>query len=142
MVATVVAVPLAWLLMQQDVWIPILVGLGFILFGMILLLGLPETLYRLRPFDPIHDDDRSSEHEESADPKTTNVVEIFKWSRFVFTSPLLCIMALTFLVQSLTQSNNHILLQLASQRFDWSFANVCTPAPIHLALRLTGQSIG
>lgn len=133
LMATVIAVPLSWYLMKTSLFIPMSISLGFMVLGMLIVLLLPETLNRSQVPDPAEDISSSAADSEdegglpnSSKKKTIILVVVRKVeeSRFIFASPMLCALAVTFLVQSIHWMSIELLFQFASERFHWSLANV------------------
>jgi hypothetical protein len=133
LIATVVAIPLSWQLLKKSMFVPLSVSLGFVLLGTLIVLLVPETLNRSQIPDPA--EDLSSSDVDSGDEggllnssrkKTmiSIIVRKVEDSRFIFASPMLCALAVTFLVQSLHGASISLLFQFASERFHWSLANV------------------
>ena len=122
--------------MKRSPWVPMLLGLGFIGFGTILTILLPETLNLTKAPHTVPDAptaqpdqnlmDTSDERSNSSAKKgIVAVLEKLEDARFVFASPALCTLAFTFLFQSLGGNSISLLFQLASKRFHWSLAGVC-----------------
>jgi len=138
LIATLAGVPLAFGLMKYNVWLPMLVGLGIILLGLFAICFLPETLDRHKSHDPSSSSDQHGEGESllrtepeeeeatiSFSRKSLSLfLERIEESRFVFKSPLLCVLAFTFLSSRLNLVQ--LLFQLASKRFHWSLGEVCS----------------
>ena len=133
LIATVVAIPLSWLLLKKSMFVPMSVSVGFIFLGTLVLLLVPETLNRSLVLDPA--EETSGSDVDSGDEggllnprKQKTIVSVIVKKvedlRFIFSSPMLCALAVTFLVQSLHGTSISLLFQFASERFHWSLANV------------------
>ena len=131
--------------MKSSNFIPLTIATGFLVLGTIVILFMPETLDRSRVVDPV--EDMSSSDEESSDEgglldtsKKSTLLSAFvrkvEESRFIFASPMLCALAISFLAQSMHGLSNSLLFQFASERFHWSLANVSLSLPL-LELPLT-----
>lgn len=135
--------------MKTSVWLPVLIGGGIVIFGSFVIFLLPETLDRgqiHRPSD--HGEQErlvppsAAEQEEDEDEapvsfskkSLSGMMLRIEESRFVFKSPLLCVLAFTFLVRRLDRDSVQLLFQLASKRFNWSLGEVSSPIPsFHLS---------
>lgn len=98
--------------------------------AMLIVLLLPETLDRSQVPDPAEDmsgSDVDSGTDEGGLKKRTVISVVIRKveeSRFIFASPMLIALAVTFLVQSMHGSSIQLLFQFASERFHWSLADV------------------
>ncbi|TVY80426.1 Efflux pump ustT, partial [Lachnellula suecica] len=136
LIATVAGVPLAAWLLAYSVWLPMWIGFGFIACGAALMFALPETLdlqrpdhalsgereRLLQPENEVNDDDEVQKplHRSFSSKSLGHVLKRMEESSFVFKSPLLCVLAFTFLGQRLSKDPLTLLFQLASKRFGWS----------------------
>jgi hypothetical protein len=134
LISTVVGVPFAWYLMKKNLWLPMWLGVGFMALGLVVCLFLPETLERSKLLDPAFDSSMD-EIDETPDrpnsshqyPKRKNMSRMFakmKDSHFIFTSPMLFALSVTFLLQTLSIRVTEFLFQLASERFHWPLGDV------------------
>jgi hypothetical protein len=132
-IATVVAIPLSWLLLKKSMFVPMSVSVGFMFLGTLVVLLVPETLNRSLVPDPA--EETSGSDVDSGDEggllnphKQKTIVSVIvrkiEDSRFIFSSPMLCALAVAFLVQSLHGVSISLLFQFASERFHWSLADV------------------
>jgi len=141
---TVLAVPLAWYFVKFSLWLPMLLGFGCILSGTLLTLLIPETLDRQKEDDPASEPllDRHNDDNDRAEPahkalhktRITLVVQFLYQLKFVFASPLLAILAVTFFANSLGQSVLMLLLQFASNRFAMTISSASLLIPFSAAL--------
>lgn len=149
LLATVIGVPLAAYMMEtSSIWWPMIVGQGVVLSGSLLILFLPETLHvaeaKVTTSDSydslpgysdtnIEDDEQIAPFTEpESDPLKEDlslsrkglrsVLRRIEDSRFVFSTPSLAILALTFFVGQLDKIMAQQLFQLASERFHWKLA--------------------
>ena len=144
LISTVIGVPAAWYLMKKNLWVPMCLGLGFMILSLIICLFLPETLDRSEVPDPALDsesdadvasieDRRTSSHRQpSTGKKIAHMFKKVKESHFIFTKPILFALSITFLLQSLYGHSIDTIFQLASERFRWSVGDVRFPSPIYI----------
>ncbi|KAG0645285.1 MFS efflux pump [Hyphodiscus hymeniophilus] len=134
LIGGVFAVPASWYLMKQGVnpFVPMTVSIGFITLGLLVVVFIPETLNRTQVPDPaegMSSSDIDSEDEGgllSASKKPTFIsvmVRKVEEVRFIFASPMLLALTITFLVQSMHAVSMQLLFQFASERFHWSLAD-------------------
>jgi hypothetical protein len=141
LIAGVFAIPLSWYLMKKDMdpFVPMTIAVGLMALAMLILLLVPETLNRSQVPDPA--EDISSSDVDSGDEggllntsKSRTIISVIirkvEDARFIFASPMLCALTVTFLVQSLHGYSVQLLFQFASERFYWSLADV---SHLHLA---------
>jgi MFS family permease len=141
---TVLAVPLAWYFVRFSLWLPMLLGFGCILSSTLLTLLIPETLDRQKEHDPAREtlldgNQDGNNHDipvHKALPKTliTHLVQFLHQLQFVFASPLLTILAVTFFANSLGRSVLMLLLQFASNRFDITLSEASLLMPLSATL--------
>jgi hypothetical protein len=125
--------------MKTSVWLPMLIGGGIVIFGTLFIFFIPETLDRGQVYRPSGHGEQESllspssvEQEEDEDEAPASfsrksfsgILLRIEESRFVFKSPLLCVLAFTFLVRRLDRDSVQLLFQLASKRFNWSLGEV------------------
>jgi len=153
LVATVAGVPLAYWLMKYSVWLPMVIGACVVIFGVLFIFLLPETLDRHqvhRPSGhgaqesllPSSSTEQEEDEEAPASFSKKNLSGILlriEESRFVFKSPLLCALAFTFLVRRLDRDSIQLLFQLASKRFNWSLGEVSSPVPTYASFPILTQ---
>lgn len=120
-------------------FVPMTVSVGFMVFGTLIVLFVPETLNRSQVPDPAEDmsnSDVDSEDEggllNASSKKKKTIISVIvrkvEDARFIFSSSMLCAVAVTFLVQSLHGVSISLLFQFASERFHWSLADVSSPS--------------
>ncbi|KAH6683352.1 major facilitator superfamily domain-containing protein [Halenospora varia] len=160
LLATIIGVPLAAYMMEKSsIWWPMIVGQGLILSGAILILFLPETLHvpgtevtSSDSYDSLPGySDANIENDERillplADPEPDTlraeslslsrkglrgILRRIEDSRFVFSTPSLTILALTFFVGQLDIVMLQQLFQLASERFHWKLAESSFLMPLY-----------
>jgi hypothetical protein len=141
---TVLAVPLAWYFVRFSIWLPMLLGFGFILSGTLLTLLIPETLDKkmedgpaMEPLlDRHHDDNNQNEPIPKPLHKTliSRMIQFPNQLQFVFASPLLAILAITFFANSLGQRVLTLLLQFASTRFNTTLSTASLLIPLSATL--------
>jgi len=144
LIATIIGIPLAWQLMKSDPFVPMVIGLGFLSLGFALPLFLPETLQRSKISDPTLDphhendlpQDQASIRNISTRQRISNFFENAKETHFLFKSPMLLALTITFLLQSFNGYSLLFVHQLASQRFNWTLGDVNIPL-YHLRISLT-----
>lgn len=133
LIAGVLAIPFSWYLMKKSSFVPMTISIGFLFLGMLVVFFLPETLDRSHVPDPA--EGTSGSDPESGDegglldlPKKKSVISVIvrkaEESRFIFASPMLIAVAISFLVQSTHAFSIQLLFQFASERFHWSLADV------------------
>lgn len=111
-----------------------LFGFVFLVLGTVSCFFLPETLERSKRIDE-HDDDancaddnHASSQPISAREKISQMLARISDSVFIFKSPMLFGLSITFLLHSLGAQISEFLFQLASSRFHWTLAEVSQPA--------------
>jgi hypothetical protein len=125
------------MMMEYNLWAPMFLGEGVLIVGGLAFAVMPETLKpRLDSEPPFLPDAYGEEEEEEVDEAPYSLkadaldrlVESTKWfineARFVFASPGIAILVLTFLVNSIGRSSIDLLLQYTSQRYHWKIAQV------------------
>lgn len=118
----------AWLL-EYDPWLSMWIGFGFMVFGTLCILLIPETMHLRRK-----DDDERHDENEQADGERKGVLKQAWFSikndmqhvwRFIFASK--SIMMLMFSVALFVPTRitlTGVMLQYMSKRFDWSWSKV------------------
>jgi hypothetical protein len=131
LIAGVIGVPVAWQMLKTGHMLPLIVGVGFVTVGCALPLFLiPETRARAIIPDPtLETDDEGGlldvePHHISTRKRISNFIENAKETSFVFKSPMLFAISLTFLLQTLPGRSGAFLVQLASTRFNWTLGEV------------------
>lgn len=140
LISTVIGVPFAWRLMKINAWIPMILGIGFIFMGTLLCFFLPETLERSTVPEPTPDSGSEEDihevqqptflHRYSRKKKISKMFEKMKASHFIFKSPMLLGLSITFLLQSLGGQMTSFMFQLASERFHWPLGDASFLIPI------------
>lgn len=118
--------------MKTDSFHALFAASGFIALGNILILLIPETLQDAKESDaPLHHSVQESHIEEDISPAKLSKIDIKTLiakfvddSRFILANPSLGALIFTFILSSLSSNSVSILLQLASERFQWSLADV------------------
>lgn len=140
LLATVLAVPLAWYLVRFNLWLPMLLGFACILIGTFLTLLVPETLNRKEVNNPeseplINRQDADSDQGEDAvtsslESLSKSLLSHLKQLHFIIASPILLILAATFFANSLGQRVIMLLLQFTSNRFGKTLAEASLLIPL------------
>jgi hypothetical protein len=134
--------------MKTSVWLPMLIGGGIVIFGTLFIFFIPETLdrgqvhrpsghgeqERLLPPSAAEQEEDEDEAPASFSKSLSGILLRIEESRFVFKSPLLCVLAFTFLVRRLDRDSVQLLFQLASKRFNWSLGEVSPSLPSPLLI--------
>ncbi|KAM0230448.1 hypothetical protein ACHAPO_009212 [Fusarium lateritium] len=130
LVFNVIFNPISAWLMEYDPWLSMWIGFGFMVFGTLCILLIPETMHLRRK-----DDDERRDENEQADgvPLSKNGVLKQAWFsikndmqhvwRFIFASK--SIMMLMFSVALFVPTRitlTGVMLQYMSKRFDWSWS--------------------
>jgi hypothetical protein len=135
LISTVVGIPFAWYLMKKNILITLWISIGFATFGASLCLFLPETLERTKVPDFTPDTAADEEREQAEDRPNSphrqsmkrNLAKLFdkvQGSHFVFASPMLFGLSIVFLLQALSGHVVDLIIQLASERFNWTLGDV------------------
>lgn len=143
---SIIAVPSAWYFSRSNNWLPLLLGVFFIILGSFVSLIIPETLCAEKQMDP---DRAPLLRPQEAEATDHNVQEIQISTRkdllilqlahqlyLLFASPLLLILSLTFFVNSLGQNVLTLLIQYASNRYDMTLTEASLIIPIFSAIKL------
>ncbi|WZH40643.1 major facilitator superfamily domain-containing protein [Fusarium acuminatum] len=121
----------AWLL-QYDPWLSMWIGFGFMVFGTLCILLIPETMHLRRKGDMQHNAEHENEQINDVSPSKHHVLKQAWFSikndmqhvwRFIFASR--SIMILMFATAFFFPSRivlTGILLQYMSKRFEWSWS--------------------
>ncbi|CAJ0545207.1 Ff.00g086800.m01.CDS01 [Fusarium sp. VM40] len=121
----------AWLL-QYDPWLSMWIGFGFMVFGTLCILLIPETMHLRRKGDVQHNAEHENEQINGVSPSKHHVMKQAWFSikndmqhvwRFIFASK--SIMILMFATAFFFPSRivlSGILLQYMSKRFEWSWS--------------------
>ncbi|KAM0345504.1 hypothetical protein ACHAPU_006431 [Fusarium lateritium] len=121
----------AWLL-QYDPWLSMWIGFGFMVFGTLCILLIPETMHLRRKDDKRHNEEHENEQIDGVDLSKHQVLKQAWFSikndmqhvwRFIFASK--SIMILMFATAFFFPSRivfSGILLQYMSKRFEWSWS--------------------
>ncbi|KIL87982.1 hypothetical protein FAVG1_08864 [Fusarium avenaceum] len=121
----------AWLL-QFDPWLSMWIGFGFMVFGTLCILLIPETMHLRRKGDMQHNAEHENEQINGVSPSKHHVLKQAWFSikndmqhvwRFIFASK--SIMILMFATAFFFPSRivlSGILLQYMSKRFEWSWS--------------------
>ncbi|RKK74196.1 hypothetical protein BFJ69_g8645 [Fusarium oxysporum] len=123
----------AWLL-QFDPWLSMWIGFGFMVFGTMCILLIPETMHLRRKDDKRHNEEHENEQIHGVSLSKHNVLKQAWFSiqndmqhvwRFIFASKsimmLMLAIAFFFPVRIVLTG---VLLQYMSKRFDWSWSKV------------------
>lgn len=135
LISTVVGIPFAWYLMKRNMVLTLWIGIGFVTFGACLCLLLPETLERTKVPDFTPDTSTeenreqaehrpSSSHQKSIKRKLAKIFDKVQGSHFIFASPMLFGLSIVFLLQALSGHVVDLIIQLASERFNWTLGDV------------------
>ncbi|SCO78811.1 uncharacterized protein FRV6_03024 [Fusarium oxysporum] len=121
----------AWLL-QFDPWLSMWIGFGFMVFGTMCILLIPETMHLRRKDDKRHNEEHENEQIHGVSLSKHNVLKQAWFSiqndmqhvwRFIFASKsimmLMLAIAFFFPVRIVLTG---VLLQYMSKRFDWSWS--------------------
>jgi hypothetical protein len=123
----------AWLL-QYDPWLSMWIGFGFMVFGTLCILLIPETMHLRRKGDMQHNEEHENEQLNDVSPSKHHVLKQAWFGikndmqhvwRFIFASK--SIMILMFATAFFFPSRivlSGILLQYMSKRFEWSWSKV------------------
>jgi hypothetical protein len=123
----------AWLL-QYDPWLSMWIGFGFMVFGTLCILLIPETMHLRRKGDMQHNEEHENEQFDDVSPSKHHVLKQAWFSikndmqhvwRFIFASK--SIMILMFATAFFFPSRivlSGIMLQYMSKRFEWSWSKV------------------
>jgi hypothetical protein len=134
MVSALVAVPVTWKIMQTSSVLAMEVGLAFIGSGLFLALFLPETLERGKVSEASARADRGDAlHEDEGLVQREQVLSIFgviKGSHFILATPALRTLIITFLTGPILICSMGFIVQLVSERYNLSLADVCSPFTI------------
>lgn len=134
LISNVVGVPIAWYTMKTQPWIPTIAGLVTYIVAILSCFFLPETLERPEPsvlvnestteeeFEPV--ERPASLHQYSKKKNLVKILEKIEAYHFIFKSPELTALSITFLLQTLGSHVTTFTLQLASERFHWSLGDV------------------
>lgn len=137
LVATLIAWPLAAVIMEFSPYLAMLVALGFLLLGSILVLFLPETLKREPPnIEPltVHEDVDAQIPKLSPKQRLQGQCsKLFHEMRSLFDNPAVAFVVPIFLFTSFAITATSFLLQFVSEKFKWSFTKVihshfCSPS--------------
>lgn len=123
----------AWML-QYDPWISMWIGFGFMIFGTLCILLIPETMHLRRKDDERHNEEHENE-QTSGVSLTKGAVIKQAWFnikndmqhvwRFIFASKsIMMLMFATALFYPTRIILAGVLLQYMTKRFDWSWSEV------------------
>lgn len=123
----------AWLL-QFDPWLSMWIGFGFMVFGTMCILLIPETMHLRRKDDRRHNEEHENEQLNGVSLSKHNVLKQAWFSiqndmqhvwRFIFASKsiMMLMLAIAFFFPVRTVLTG-VLLQYMSKRFDWSWSKV------------------
>ncbi|EXL40639.1 hypothetical protein FOCG_16801 [Fusarium oxysporum f. sp. radicis-lycopersici 26381] len=123
----------AWLL-QFDPWLSMWIGFGFMVFGTMCILLIPETMHLRRKDDKRHNEEHENEQLHGVSLSKHNVLKQAWFSiqndmqhvwRFIFASKsiMMLMLAIAFFFPVRTVLTG-VLLQYMSKRFDWSWSKV------------------
>ena len=139
----------SWL-MTMDPWIPLMIGMGIVLLGVLFTLSLPETMHVRHPEPADHmemshlspdDDDDSLEHKEQDREYTDNEDSPFFHPNeskiktlatkinsyitpytFILANKQILLLLSAFLVYRLSRGSSWFLVQYISTRYNWTLA--------------------
>lgn len=134
MVAEFISPSVASSLMLRSPWIPLIAGMGILIWGGLFMVFVPETLHK-KPVNGSMEhvaelsDSSSSSSAASTSPMKrslfyrfkTNFVSTFDTLR-VYASPILFVLIATFLIQLFSRQVIDLVLRYISKRFSWSLA--------------------
>ncbi|KAL9574212.1 hypothetical protein ACKAV7_001727 [Fusarium commune] len=121
----------AWLL-QFDPWLSMWIGFGFMVFGTMCILLIPETMHLRRKNDKRHNEEHENEQLHGVSLSKNSVLKQAWFSiqndmqhvwRFIFASKsiMMLMLAIAFFFPVRTVLAG-VLLQYMSKRFDWSWS--------------------
>ena len=122
LVSEFIAAPISSLLMDYNIWLPLVAGLISQILGVLIAIALPETLP-----PPTIDATNSLVADETAEDLRKSIKvwkkieEIFE---FLFRDKAVAFLVIGFLVLRLGRQSMSILLQYVSKRYDWSLSQV------------------
>ncbi|KAF9770868.1 hypothetical protein IL306_011522 [Fusarium sp. DS 682] len=121
----------AWLL-QFDPWLSMWIGFGFMVFGTMTILLIPETMHLRRKDDQRHNEEHENEQLHGVSLSKHNILKQAWFSiqndmqhvwRFIFASKSIMILMLAIAVFfPVRVVLTGVLLQYMSKRFDWSWS--------------------
>lgn len=133
MLSPLIGVPFAWYLMKDSTFLAMSVGLGFACGGLFLVLFLPETLDRAGFSDklsyPASDDVSPEDEGLLPTSKPMSIFGVVKGLNFVFGTPALRTLSITFIISPVILNSMSFLVQFASERYHWSIADVGHHSP-------------
>jgi hypothetical protein len=114
LVSSVIGIPFSYYLMKRNVWIAMMFGLGFFVLGLVGSFFIPETLERSKAsyesvdsasyygVDHADDNDAAPLHRDWMRAQMSKLFEKATESFFIFKSPMLFGLSITFLLQTLS----------------------------------------
>lgn len=115
LVAELIAPPLSSMLMSVNIRLPVFIGLGIQLFGILVTFALPDTR-RLAS--------GSSSSSNNSKSKSNSIRNTLN---FLLQDTNVALLAVTFVVVTVGQQTMMTLLQYVSKRYAWSLAEVIHP---------------
>ena len=122
LVSEFIAAPISSLLMEYNIWLPLVAGLISQILGVLIAIALPETLP-----PPTIDATNSLVADETAEDLRKSIKvwkkieEIFE---FLFRDKAVAFLVIGFLVLRLGRQSMAILVQYISKRYEWSLSQV------------------
>lgn len=113
------------ILMEKNVWVPLIAGVAIWISCTVLSLALPETL----PVQPIvksseSDSDNTIEADEKYDTWTSWLFSFTKSFAFATHNAAVLALIIAYLIQEIGRQSFDLLLQYVSKRYGWSLSNV------------------
>ncbi|KAI7976553.1 hypothetical protein EIK77_005996, partial [Talaromyces pinophilus] len=110
--------PIASFLMDRNVWLPMFIGLGLMIFdALVMTLSIPRTPVLSSP--PLEGNNLQPFPEQT---QSTRIFKFLEDSKFIFTSRTVTTLLFTFLANSLGNRALDLLIQYASMRYNWSIS--------------------
>jgi hypothetical protein len=123
----------AWLL-QYDPWLSMWIGFGFMVFGTLCILLIPETMHLRRKDDERHNEEHENEQANGASLSKHGVLKQAWFSikndmqhvwRFIFASKSIMMLMFSVALSLPTRITlTGVMLQYMSKRFEWSWSKV------------------
>ena len=125
--------------METDPWIPIFIGLGLTVPGMLLAWGIPETMTAAKiPGDVPSDLEDETPEEAGAKGILGHVKDGISRLRkaaifFIWSNKRISLLLFTVMMCTFGKGAQDMIMQIARRRHSWTWAQVSLPSPMNCA---------